>query len=197
MPARVLGQGLYDKKTCTKVSTMKPVDGPNLSDQELQQYAREHIHYELWMFLRLGQYLMEAPQPVGDQDRVIRNAVIESFVIHLRNLIAFLYSVRVQTKDIIAADYFRDADDWYAKRPQISRELRVARERSHKEIIHLTTERISGTPPQKGWPVTALVREIKELMRLFAELASAERVDPAIQRVITEPPPVYSFGESS
>lgn len=176
---------------------MKPVDGPNLSDQELQKYAREHVYYELWMFLRLGQYLMGAPPSGDEQERVVRNAVIESFVIHLRNLIAFLYSVRVQTKDIIAADYFRDPNDWYTKRPPISRELRIARERSHKEIIHLTTERIAGTPPQKGWPIPALVREIKELMRLFAALASAERMDPTIQEVITQAPPVYTFAKSS
>lgn len=176
---------------------MKPVDGPTLSDDELKQYACEHVHYELWMFLRLGQYLMEAPQPSDDQERVLRNAVIESFVIHLRNLIAFLYSVRVQTKDIIAADYFRDANEWYTKRPPISRELRIARERSHKEIIHLTTERISGTPPQKGWPIPALLREIKALMGLFAALASTERMDPKIQTLIMQPPPVYTFVKPS
>lgn len=188
---------MYVKTSCNSILGMKPVDGPDLSDQELRQYSREHVHYELWMFLRLGQYLMESPQPGDDQGRVIRNAVIESFVIHLRNLIAFLYSVRVQTKDIIAADYFLDAGNWYTKRPPISRELRVARERSHKEIIHLTTERISGTPPQKGWPVSALVREIKQLMGSFADLASTERLDPAIQKVISQPAPVYTFDKSS
>lgn len=163
---------------------MKPLDGPNLSDQELQKYSYEHVRYELWMFLRLGQYLTEAPPSKGEQEVVIHNAVIESFVIHLRNLIAFLYSVRVQTKDVIAADYFRDPSDWYKKRPPISRELRVARERSHKEVIHLTTERISGASPQKRWPVATLVREIKSLMGLFASLASPDRLDQTIHQLI-------------
>jgi len=160
---------------------MKPLDGPSLSDQELQKYSYEHVRYELWMFLRLGQYLAEAPPSKGEQDVVIHNAVIESFVIHLRNLIAFLYSVRVQTKDVIAADYFRDPSDWYKKRPPISRELRVA---PPQEVIHLTTERISGASPQKRWPVAALVREIKFLMGLFASLASSDRLDPAIHQLI-------------
>ena len=168
---------------------MKPVDGPNLSDQELQQYSYEHVRYELWMFLRLGQYLSEVSPPKGEQETVLHNAVVESFVIHLRNLIAFLYSVRVQTKDIIAADYFRDANEWYKQRPPMSRELRIARERSHKEVIHLTTERISGAPPQKRWPVAALVREITALMELFASLASPDRLDRTIHQLVVPVPP--------
>lgn len=171
---------------------MKPLEGPNLSDQELQQYSYEHVCYELWMFLRLGQYIIEEPPPKNEDETVMHNAVIESFVIHLRNLIAFLYSVRVQTKDIIAADYFNDASEWYEKRPPISRELRIARERSHKEVIHLTTERIYGASPQKRWPIAALVREIKALMELFAALASPDRLDPRIRQLLVQVPSVLT-----
>jgi hypothetical protein len=169
---------------------MKPLEGPNLSDRELQKYSFEHVRYELWMFLQLGEYLRHAPAPKDERQLVIHNAVVESFVIHLRNLISFLYSMRVQTKDIIAADYFQDVSVWYERRPPISRELRIARERSHKEVIHLTTDRIAGTSPQKRWPTEALVREIKTVMELFTSLASPDRLDPRVRLLLIQAPPV-------
>ena len=176
---------------------MRTIDSPPLSDHQLKSYSRDHVQYEVWMFLRLGQYLTESPHPKDEQERVLNNAVVESFVIHLRNLIAFLYSVRVQSKDVIAADYFIDPNEWYEKRPSISRELRTARERSHKEVIHLTTDRISGTPPEKRWPILALMREIKDLMTLFAKLASPERIHPSLREFLSKPPPKFAFAKTS
>ncbi len=158
--------------------------GP-LSETELLTYSRSHLRYELWMFLRLGQYLIETPDPGNEQERVIDNALVESFVIHLRNLISFLYSEKVESKDIIAADFFRDVNVWYQRRQTISQSLKKARERSHKEVVHLTTDRIAEKTPEKEWPVSKLIGEIRRLMRLFADLASPERLDPSIRELLS------------
>ncbi|MBI4524278.1 MAG: hypothetical protein HY695_10765 [Deltaproteobacteria bacterium] len=136
------------------------------------------------MFLRLGKYLVETPDPVNEEERVKANAMIESFVIHLRNLIAFLYSEQVETKDVIGANFFRDPVVWYQRRPPISRLLKKARERSHKEVVHLTTDRIADKVPEKDWPIPALTNEIKRLMRLFVNLASTDRLDPSIKELL-------------
>jgi hypothetical protein len=54
--------------------------------------------YELWMFLAVGQALT-APLQMTES---LRDALIESFVIHLRNLIDFFYPRQVQADDVIA-----------------------------------------------------------------------------------------------
>jgi hypothetical protein len=165
-----------------------PVESHNLSDSDLHAYSRAHLRYEIWMFLRLGEYLIKAEAPVSEQGRVTANAMIESFVIHLRNLITFLYSERLESKDVIAADFYEDPDEWLRRRPLISPALRRARTRSHREVVHLTTERIAGRPPEKVWPIAMLMQEIQELMTLFCAAASPDKLHPSIRDLLPKQP---------
>ena len=158
-----------------------------LSDAELLTYSREHLRYELWMFLRLGAYLPEVPTPRNEQEKVEANALIEAFMVHLRNLIGFLYPDRFTPFDVIAGDFFPDPYFWDEIRPRLSSPLQVARDRAHREIAHLTTARIAGTPPKKGWPFSSLIAEIRVLMKLFADHASPHRLHPAIKEVLSGP----------
>ncbi len=156
-----------------------------LSDSELLAYSHEHLRYELWMFLRLGDFL-PAPYPENEQEKVVNNALIEAFVVHLRNLIGFLYPDKVASLDIIAEDFFSDPDTWELIRPQISRSLVEARDRAHREIAHLTTARISGTPTKKAWPIPALIAELKVLMRLFVDHASSQRLHASVKELLAK-----------
>lgn len=57
-----------------------------------------------------GHVLDQAFQARGDKGLPARNALIESFAIHVRNVIAFLYNVRGRgaAEDLIANDYVAD-----------------------------------------------------------------------------------------
>ncbi len=156
-----------------------------LSDSELLAYSHEHLRYELWMFLRLGD-LLPARYPENEQEKLVNNALIEAFVVHLRNLIAFLYPDKVASLDIIAEDFFSDPDSWELIRPQISRSLVEARDRAHREIAHLTTARVSGRTAKKVWPFSALIAELKVLMKLFVEHASSERLHPSVKELLAK-----------
>jgi len=156
-----------------------------LSDAELLAYSREHLRYEMWMFLRLGECLPEVPVHKNELDKVVGNALIEGFVVHLRNLIGFFYPDKVASLDVIAEDFFMDPDTWEQIRPQVSRTLQEARDRAHREIAHLTTARISGTPPKKAWPIAALMAEMRVLMKLFADLASSQRLHPSVKDLLS------------
>ncbi len=157
-----------------------------LSDSELLAYSREHLRYELWMFLSLGQHLPGVPNPKSELDKVVANALIEAFVVHLRNLIGFLYPDKVASLDVIAEDFFSDPHMWDLIRPQISRTLQEARDRAHREIAHLTTARISGKPPKKAWPISALIAELKVLMKLFADHASSQRLHASVKELLAK-----------
>jgi hypothetical protein len=73
----------------------------NLSDPELATYSGEHLLYELQLF-----QWTSAAVPSAKKD-VLRYVLIESFVIHLRNLIDFFYTPRREDDDVIAADFSR------------------------------------------------------------------------------------------
>jgi hypothetical protein len=79
-----------------------------LSDPELLDYSKEHVVYELWMFRAVGQALITPLQ----MSQPLRNALIESFAIHLRNLIDFFYPAQIQADDVFAAEFFDDPHEW-------------------------------------------------------------------------------------
>jgi hypothetical protein len=152
----------------------------SMSDKRFREYSAEHLWYEIAMFLDMGTFLRH--RNISTQAE--KNAYIESFVIHMRNLIAFLYPVNAQKGDVIAADFFLNPGDWSKLRSPISTTLKQARTRAHKEISHLTTKRISGTPRQKAWAIAGLTNEILIQLKRFAKGASAKRLDASVTALL-------------
>src|SRR5258708_17002608 len=78
-----------------------------LSDPDLIAYSNEHVKYEISMLLDCGNLLTHSFQSESpDLATVLRNALLESFAIHLRNLVDFLYpGTNVKDTDVLA-DYF-------------------------------------------------------------------------------------------
>lgn len=156
------------------------------SDAYLVTYSEEHVVYEFDMFLWLAQVCgsgarLWAPSP-ADAAR-LHNVLIESIVVHLRNVIDFLYLDKPKATDVVAADFFAPGA-WEGLRPAISVTLEAARVRANKEVAHLTTDRITGSPPEKAWDFTSLANEIRPLMRLVVQHALAARLSPKVSAVI-------------
>ena len=102
------------------------------------------------------------------------NALLESFVIHLRALIDFLYSDRPREDDVIAEDYFLNADDWIKFRPEQSEVLKLAKRRAGKEIAHLTYARLDVTAETKPWPFVEIANEINAVFNIFLQKMNKE-----------------------
>jgi hypothetical protein len=161
--------------------------GPK-SDKALREYSKEHLHYEIEMLIATGARLQ-----LGAWNSVAeKNACIESFVIHVRNLIAFLYPTTPKKGDVVAADFFDSPRAWSSSTPSSS--LKQARFRANKEVGHLTTSRISGTPARKGWPVVSLIKEILAELTRFEAGASKKRLDPSVGKVLWLSTPVTASG---
>jgi hypothetical protein len=152
----------------------------------LLAYSAEHVVYEFEMFLWLAQICGRGTKigaPTPEDARRVSNVLIESFAIHVRNLIDFLYLSKPKPTDIVAADFF-DPDVWETLRPPISQMLERARIRANKEIAHLTSDRIPGSPPEKAWNFSELANEIRPLLLQFAKNALTTRLSPGVSNVI-------------
>lgn len=156
-----------------------------LSESDLAAYSREHLAYEIQMFFATAQILSRLSPPANPPDReiVVNNVYIESFVIHLRNLIEFFYPQRIKNS-VIAEYFFVNPTDWKHIRPKIPKTLKDARERSHRELAHLTTDRLSVPPSAKRWPVISLAKQIKDLVEQFVNSASSVRLDPSVRTLV-------------
>jgi len=157
------------------------------SDAYLMSYSEEHVFYEFDMFLWLAQVCgrgttLAAPSQ-ADTAR-LSNVLIEAFVVHLRNVIDFLYLEKPKKTDVIAADFFAPGA-WERLHPLISAALESARVRANKEIAHLTTDRFTSSPPAKAWDFTALAAELRPLTQRMATNAIAERLSPRVSSILT------------
>ncbi len=140
------------------------------TDQELQE-ASEHLHYEFWMLTSLAKALGSGIASQG----WLTNALLESFVIHFCGLLDFLYAERSKPDDVIAADYFSPGE-WEKLKPPLSESLKKARGRAHKEVAHLTYERLNVTPEKKPWALISIANEIQIVMNVFLEHVPKHRL---------------------
>ena len=136
----------------------------NRTDQELRE-ASDHLHYEIWMLTSLAHGIGSGIAGQGP----IANALLESFVIHVRVLMDFLYNDNPQPDDVIAEDYFSSADEWRKMRPELTELLKLSKWRAGKEVVHLTYERLEVTPETKPWPFVQIVNEITSVINVFIQ----------------------------
>jgi hypothetical protein len=157
---------------------MENVAQPENAPEYLQRYSKEHLLYEVQMFFQVGHLLMtghfQTSQP--EVAIVLHNAIMESFVLHLRNLLDFFYTAPRKTD--VSATMFYDSGHLPPDFPAESTILSAAHRRAHKEMSHITTERHWEGNPAKLWEFHRLLREVKPLVEKFLQTASAARLHP-------------------
>jgi hypothetical protein len=177
------------------MSTTSPPARP-YSDDFLLAYSREHVYYEFDMFLWAARLLGSGARrgASGPEDEVrLNSALIETFVVHLRNVIEFLYR-GTPTSDPhhpyrgtpretdVVADDFCPSTTWHP--PTICPSLADAHDRADKEISHLTTSRPPGKDPRKRWDFAGLSGALLLTMRLFVHTALPSRLSPNVAAVV-------------
>lgn len=153
----------------------------DLTTDQLLEYFNEHVRYEVQMLLHVTSGILVNMQI----SQMLMHAPIESYAIHLRNIITFLYPSSYRDSDVRAADFFIDEHTWSSIRPPLSELLDKAKIRADREIGHLTTARISGTPEEKKWDVKSLTREIFPLMLLFVKSADKVELGDSFGELVT------------
>lgn len=142
-----------------------------LSDSESQNYADEHVFFEIEMLFAAGNLIAS-----GSVDRRMQNTYIDSFVMHGRTLEFFFYPASVKPDDVIAAHFFTGPADWRSIRPSEPKTLKNILRRGNKELAHLTTQRISGSPANKAWDANSVTSEFIPVIRKFIDGASPTRL---------------------
>lgn len=150
-------------------------------DSYLIEYSREHVSYEFQMFLGLAAARETATLEHNSPalGTWIKNAVLEAVVLHLRNLLEFLYSDDPRPTDVVASDFYTDPP-WNAVRPAITDDLKHARWRANKEMAHLSTSRLDPSDKEKEWDIPKLRKQLFPVLRAFVKGASPDRLDPAV-----------------
>lgn len=168
---------------------------PRRSDEELRA-ASKHLVFEFGM-------LQQTCESARVEDvRARKNAFLESFAIHARNLLDFFYSPDgprkyPQPDDVIAEDFFDVASDWHNERPTKSDILASLHRRVNKEVAHLTYERLKNMTVGPSWPNSRITNEFREVILSFRKLAPACRLGEEFRRFFDAPTESAGAGQRS
>lgn len=112
----------------------------------------------------------------------LANAVLESWVMHARNLIDFFYGSK-QQDDIVMLDFVGEIIGSFGF-PEISEELSDARRRANKEMAHLTSTRIGISPDEKQWAFGLITNQIIDRMKAFINLVNDGELRAALKSIL-------------
>lgn len=149
-----------------------------MTDEKLLKYSGEHLLHELTMLWELARALP------GREGSTETSALVESFGIHLRNLIDFFYR-EGRDDDVTAQDFLDATTVWKPSEPAL---LKGAHKRANKELSHLTQARIDGNPAEKAWDTLGLFKQIEVVAKDFAAKASHKKLHSKIREFLEVPP---------
>jgi hypothetical protein len=137
--------------------------------------ASEHLHYELGMLNAVAQAMAMNFAGAG----VLNNALLESFAVHVRGLIFFLFPENAKPDDVLATHFVSDPAAFETARGVKSEILKKAQSRAGKEITHLTYERLKVTAETKPWPFGQITTEVNRVMKIFLQHADHSKLSKA------------------
>jgi len=109
---------------------------------------------------------------------VINNALVESFVIHARALLYFLYAESPHPDDVIAEDFLPAPDEWAKIRSPKTELPKTTHKSVGKEAAHLTYARLHVTPETKGWAFLQIEEDIGTALSRFLEVVPKSLLGP-------------------
>jgi len=162
-----------------------------LTDAELLDYADQHIDYELQMLIWTAG-LLRALGPIKADGLIAwcaNNSVMNSFAMHARNLVDFLYSRSLGSDhptDIVLQDYVSHLGP-QSPLPPITVLLKSVKTKADKQVAHLTLDRIRYEKVGKGWDTVEIARTIAGAFKAVAPLFPETRSSQAFRDLISFP----------
>jgi hypothetical protein len=150
-----------------------------LKDEELRDYSGEHLLHELSMFWELAHSLRGHKKGTTEYD-----ALIESFAIHLRNLIEF-FILPEKSDYVRAVHFFQNPAEWPTMK--LTGEFKKLHDRASNEVSHLTVRRIDGNPPEKEWYTEEIVQQIEPIAEKFGAKADVKKLHPKVREFLQTP----------
>ncbi len=137
--------------------------------------AAGYIQYEIDMLRFTFQELLEYQKPgkLTDTQKMFHNVVLESFLLHVRNLRQFLTNLKLKTDDIIANEFIEDenigTDFSYLVRQKIDDD---EIKRIHKMLAHISYKR-RDLP--KSWPTGKYYQGLMIALKGFRDSLDNEK----------------------
>ncbi len=131
-----------------------------MTESELEAFAVKHIYYEIWMLLESCRERMENSTRYN---RVVNNALHNSFAMHARNLDDFLSSV---SGGVRSKDEYGVTINWQEP---------VWRKQINRKVAHLLRNRKSGDDVSDAIDMPAIIHDIGIGLLKFYDALPSDR----------------------
>lgn len=152
--------------------TAPPLRRPPRDPKALRAMARHHVVYEINMLMEMARGLRGEPiSPAA-----LQNALLESFLVHYRNLRDFFYPELCtgDRRDAASArDFVANLARWRRRKGDWQDATGDERQRLNRQIAHLSWSRLKYSP--RTWPTIRMTRRMAHLIRMFLEELPSSR----------------------
>jgi len=137
-------------------------------NQEERKKALDALYYEIWMFnesLALSNYI----QIHALKCTAMKNVILESFLLHARNLIDFLENNRIRSDDLTCVDFNnRNQQQIDPISPRLQPNIK---QKINKHLSHLTKTRVNEKPE---WNLEKIRSSINQaLINFFDQISES------------------------
>jgi hypothetical protein len=141
-------------------------------DNEVLRRASDYLDYDVDMLIATAQWLTTGEGDSG----LLRNAVLESFLIHARTLIEFLS--RTGHRNAVRADHYFEGTKPGTYSPNVSDFLVGAKGKISPHLAHLTTDPLDNVRSTIGWDVRKILLDLWAGLAAFYDAVPIDRVLP-------------------
>jgi hypothetical protein len=136
---------------------------------ELRTASDKSICYELDMLNETADILQK-----GQADKVLHDALLESFLLHARNLYEFFNPTQFikGKEDSVIADDFLDVPNSLGKADISS----FDKDKANNLLTHISYSRAAEYLDDEGWPYLKIQEEINTAMKIFVEKVDNSKI---------------------
>ena len=138
-----------------------------------------HLCYEYEQLVNTARILGDCP--CGQSTY---NVLLDSFALHVRNLVDFLYTENPGSDDVYAGDFFASKQNWIDIRPAITPILEEAKKKTNKQAAHLTYKRLQYVGESKKWPFKQISEDLVAAFDVFLKCVDRDLLGLDLQKLI-------------
>jgi len=153
------------------------------SDKELNSISKE-------LFGELNLLIYAAISLSRVKDELIRIVLLDSFAIHARSLLDFLYAREYKIEryptTVIAEDFFDKPEDWRTIRPIETQILKNVLNKVNTQIAHLKFERLLLEDREREIGFRQITKEITSVFKKFLDNVSESKLNKEDRDIVEE-----------
>ena len=149
----------------------------NIHTDEQLRFASKYFIYHVRMYVETLLWLQSHARPEGWD--TVRNAVLETHLIHERVLINFISNSIAKDTDVLAIDYFHDSP--YDFHPLQDDFLHSQAKSIGGQLVHLTTKGIPKLKSEQEWYIRNTVAKLVPALKEFLGNVTESRLTNAIR----------------